>query len=208
MQNLLANFQRDMPREKIREMLGIPVARSNISFMDGKRKRAYILEQYDGEFADVFLIGNEPFNGIAVAIKDGKIPKGKVPIPNYVIQDGNDIVGLGDFPLDDLKDSCSGKFSNGDARYLYVTTPPCYFGKGGGYSYFVFGFDGGLVIEPCKIDIFELSAEKLEDIRCKAFWAVRPNFVLTYLPQEHESEQERHAYNMASAVLEAIYWKQ
>jgi hypothetical protein len=211
MKQMLANFERSTTSDKIKEELGVPVARTNVSASRDGKTRQYPLERYEGTYADVFLIGNSPFIGIAVALKDAsEKPKGTVPIPTYgYLDDDNITAGLGDLTLGDIKGACSGHLSNADARFLYVKIPVCYFGRGAAYNYFVFSFDGGAIPDTCNLDVLSLSSKKFEDIRCKEFWSIRPNFVLTNLGGlDDHSNGAAHASALASAILESMYWRQ
>jgi hypothetical protein len=204
MRQMLQNFEENMTREKIREMLGAPAARNTISVAEGKRKTSYTVERYESEVAKVFIVGDAPIRGIAIAVRDDVPFAKKAALPVPYLYAGTEPAALGDFPLDNLRGSCEGHPSDAQAKFQYVVTPTCYFRGSGGYKYFVFAFDGGDVSD-CSVDIFSLSERKFDDIRCEGFWSVRPNFALTYMPQADEKAPEKQANAMAEAVLELIY---
>lgn len=209
MRQFLASVSRDTPREKVRELLGVPSARTQVSVGEGKKTRSYVMERYEGEYAHVFVIGGSPLRAIAVYfIKDDPPPDGTLPVPYYVIgnNSGGTSDGLGIMTLEELKEACHGTLDEPDARFFYLTTPVCYFGRGGGYNSFVFGFDAGEAVKSCKMnDAFKLKGMNFQTINCIDFWRTRPNFVLTWIPTQSDGDDQ--AQSLAHSVLGEIYWR-
>jgi hypothetical protein len=198
MQKFLTDFERDTTVEKVREMLGAPSGRKNITF----KRRTYSLERYESEHAEIYLIGSNPFRGVAMHLTGENTPTGVIPIPYYPrFLDGGD-KGLGELTLSDLK-SCRGKLLKPDARWVYVKVPACFYGAAAGSNQFVFSFLAGEALDTCKLGPWDIENKQFDRIDCPHFWQARPNFALVYLSDDPVAEEA-----MADAVLRYAYWRE
>jgi hypothetical protein len=103
-------------------------------------------------------------------------------------------VTLDKLTLPFLKDSCEGAVEHIDAKYAFMWTPNCYFGRPGGYMNYSFLFE----ISGCKnkkdsiLDAFQFS-----ELTCP------PNL---QLPKAAFVTKDENAQDEASVISQFLYW--
>lgn len=201
----LATFDADASPEFVRELLGTPKTRRTLTFDFGKTKKSYPMARYATENVDLVLVGSSPFRAIAVSREPGAKNTDIFPVPIYFGDDD----GLGRLTLGDIKESCDGAISIEDAKFLFSATPACYFGRAGGYSYYVFGFNAGEAWDGCPGNLLDIDGKKFKEITCAKFWKTKPMFALVFLSTGDDSSADEDSESLAKAfaseVMQALY---
>jgi hypothetical protein len=217
MEKFLDIFEKDMPLEKVREMLGAPHGRAQVSLTSKGRKLNLTLERFEGEKAFVYTLRSNKLRAIAIMLRERPSPVNTSPIPSWNgfidfknSTDGKQITiaeKLGLITMQDLRDlgNCYGAITPPDARWGYFRGPECDHGNAGDANFFVFASEAGRIQEDCKTE--ELQAKEKKSPEClQSFLDTRPNFVLVYLSDNAPPLAPPEM--LADRVLRYHYWRE
>jgi hypothetical protein len=176
------------PVEKLKEVFGAPIAQVN-----SKNKNQ--LMQFEGDSFDLFLVRSSAgdTSGFGVLGKDETSNDVEVPF----------LGALGEQTLGSLQSVCHGKIEAVDARYVFILTPPCYFGHPGNYLWYQFAFKPSDDTVPCYAteDLWKLEGRQFESLSCEGYKKLKPYFAFVYTNENAVKIQ------LAHAVLNYNYWQ-
>jgi hypothetical protein len=178
---LLDSFDKNTPESSIVSHFGTP---SKIA-----KSKSFEIRQYAGADVDLLALHDAKSGailGVAIAIRglldksQHKLRHARIPYLHGGEYDQRtkkvtEFRTLGDFAIPRAQNSCDGAVTEVDAKFAFMWTPKCYFGKGGSYMNYSFlyeitGCDNG---KPSIFDEFEF-----EKLKCPRAEGKFPRMVL------------------------------
>lgn len=173
-EEFLAGYRQETPVEKIREVFGAPAKIGR----DGTL-------WFEGAEVDFFWIPNAAGEPEAVGLyAKGDPSKARIPYLSMgQTIEGNELsfYATGDFKLRYMAEICSDTVASGHARFAYLVSEVCYFGKPGGYMNYEF------VYQPTFSDDCDdnfIDSKKYSELKCESSLDLQPTFVMIYFNEE------------------------
>jgi hypothetical protein len=210
-QNLIDALSADTPIAKLSEVFGQPIAQTKFKLTkvsNGKKTEVSVnLRRFQGAQEDLFVVGDSPLEGAAVFAAENATEPVVMPYYHPADVDAKGVahdISLTNITVGDLQNSCLGNIQSVDARFLYIVSPICYFGRGGGYKSYQFSFIASDQMSACGGDIFDLAGTDFGANDCKQFLALTPNFVSVYFGDD---DPDALLPQITVEVLNFIYWR-
>jgi hypothetical protein len=178
----------DTPVEKFKEVFGAPIAQVN-----SKNKNQ--LMQFEGDSFYLFLVKSPSgaTSGMGFLGKNETSEDVEVPY----------LGSLSEQTLGSLQAVCKGKIEAVDARYVFILSPPCYFGRPGNYLWYQFAFTTSDDTVRCYSteDLWKLEGRQFDSLKCDGYKKLKPYFAFVYANEYLLKTQ------LAHAVLNYNFWQ-